>query len=133
MFCFLYVSPEGSTVYNEETGYNGIEIFESKLFEIIQKYPEASILLACDFNVRCGELQDVLLNDDVDFMFQDDTVMILIPLKYQENRKIMRKIILASLIELCKSYSIHILNGRFPGDAEGEITCISNQALSIIL
>ena len=27
--CFLYISPEGSIIYNEETGYNGIEIFDN--------------------------------------------------------------------------------------------------------
>lgn len=54
VFCFLYVPPGGYTVYREETGYNGIEIFESKLFDIVKKYPEASSLRAGDFNARCG-------------------------------------------------------------------------------
>ena len=37
-----------------------------------------------------------------------------------------------SLIELCKAYGIHILNGRSPGDTEGEITCTANDGYSIV-
>ena len=36
-----------------------------------------------------------------------------------------------SLIELCKTYGIHILNGRSPGDTEGEITCTANDSYSL--
>ena len=58
----------------EKRGYNGVEVFESKLFEIVQKYPEANIKLAGDFNARCGDIQDILLNDDVDFVFQEEAM-----------------------------------------------------------
>ena len=30
------------------------------------------------------------------------------------------------LLELCKSYNVHVLNGRLDGDNKGEITCIAN-------
>ena len=60
---FRYISPEGSTIYNEETGYNWIEVFESKLNQIAQRYSDANILLSGDFNARCGENQDIILND----------------------------------------------------------------------
>ena len=36
-----------------------------------------------------------------------------------------------SLIELCKTYGIHILNGRSPGYTEGEITCTANDSYSL--
>ena len=55
IICFLYISPEGSTICNEETGYNGIEVFESKLNQIAQRYPDANILLAGDFNATPKE------------------------------------------------------------------------------
>ena len=72
IICFLYVSPEGSTIYNEETGFNGVEIFDSELCQNVQKDPDADILLAGDFNARCGDNQDILFNDDLDFVFQDE-------------------------------------------------------------
>ena len=37
IICFLYISPEGFTIYNEETGYNGIEVFKTKLYQIAHK------------------------------------------------------------------------------------------------
>ena len=37
-----------------------------------------------------------------------------------------------SLLELCKTYDIHILNGRSPGDTEGEITCTANDGYSLV-
>ena len=74
IICFLYISPEGSTIYSEETGYIGIEVFESKLNQIAQRYPDANILLAGDFNARCGENQDIILNDEIDFIFQDEAM-----------------------------------------------------------
>ena len=58
----------------EKRGYNGVEVFERKLFEIVQKYPEANIKLAGDFHARCGDIQDILLNDDVDFVFQEEAM-----------------------------------------------------------
>ena len=71
----MYVSPEGSPIYSDETGLNGIEILENKLLQIIQKFPDASLMLAGDFNnARCGYLQDLLDNDNIDFIFDDNGV-----------------------------------------------------------
>ena len=36
------------------------------------------------------------------------------------------------LIELCKTYGIHILNGGSPGDTECEITCTANDGYSTV-
>ena len=37
-----------------------------------------------------------------------------------------------SLIELCKTHRKRILNGRFPGAIEGEITCVANDGSSMV-
>ena len=37
-----------------------------------------------------------------------------------------------SLIDSCCTFNIHILNGRFPSDAEGHFTCIAHQGASIV-
>ena len=119
VICFLYISPERSTIYNEETGYNGIEVFESKLNQIAQRYPDANILLAWDFNARCGENQDIILNDEIDFIFQDESMyesdLFELP---RRSKDLHQNTFGLSLIELCKTYGIHILNGRSPGDTE---------------
>ena len=133
IICFLYVSPEGSTIYNEETGFNGVEIFDSKLCQIVQKYPDDDILLAGDFNARCGDNQDILFNDDLDFVFQDEDMyesdFFELP---RRSKDLYQNTFGLSLIELCKTYGIHIQNGRSPGDNDGEITCIANDGYSIV-
>ena len=37
-----------------------------------------------------------------------------------------------SLVELCPTYDIHILNGRFPCDTLGHYTCIANKGASVV-
>ena len=132
IICFLFISPERSTIYNEETGFNGVEIFDSKLYQIVQKYPDADIFLAGDFNARCGVNQDILFNDGVDFVFQDEDMyksdFFELP---RRSKDLYQNIFGLSLIELCKAYGIHILNGRSPGDNEGEITCIANDGYTV--
>ena len=67
IMCFPYISPEVSSVYNEADSTNGIELFEDYLLQIVLKFPDAMLLLAGDFNARCGSLQDILYDDDVIF------------------------------------------------------------------
>ena len=74
IFCFTYISPEGSPIYDDITGNNGIEKFENKLFEIVSHYPDAGIVLAGDFNARCGEVKDITIDDTVDFIFDENVV-----------------------------------------------------------
>ena len=131
--CFLYISPEGSTIYNEETGYNGIEIFDNKLFQMVQQYPDADIMLAGDFNARCGDYQDILLYDESDFVFQNEAMYESDLFEQPKTSKDLNHNSFGlSLIELCKTYGIHILNGRSPGDRDGEITCVANDGCSIV-
>ena len=65
---FAYVSPEGSSIYDDATGYNGICINEDNCIDIISKHPDSNLLLASDLNARCGDLQDISSNDDLDFI-----------------------------------------------------------------
>lgn len=130
VMCFPYISPDGSTIYND---VNGIDIFEDYLLQIIMKYPDASLLLAGDFNARCGSLQDVLVDDNVDYIFDEDSVYEID--SFQMNRKtkdLTHNAFGRSLIELCKSFSVHIVNGRMYQDSDGEITCTANDGSSIV-
>ena len=130
---FLYISPEGSPIYNEEVGNNGIDIFENKLLRIIEKYPNANLMLAGDFNARCGYLQDLLLDDSLDLVFDDDILYEADDFSlHRQTKDHVDNNFGLSLIELCKVYNVHILNGRFPGDIEGEITCVANEGSSVV-
>ena len=36
------------------------------------------------------------------------------------------------LLELCKNYNVHVLNGRLDGDSKGEITCSAKDGASTV-
>lgn len=74
ILCSVYVSPEGSPIYTEETGIDGIEIFEEKLLKVVQNYLNACYMLAGDSNARCWEFQDILPNDKIGFILGDNNV-----------------------------------------------------------
>ena len=114
-------------------GYNGIDIMENNLLDIISKYPDSNLLLARDVNARCGDLQDISSNDELDYIlnnnyfYENDD--------FNEERKSKDSTTNTfgiSLIELCKSYGIHIVNGRSKPDDEGESTCTANEGCSIV-
>ena len=133
VLCFPYVPPEGSTVYNQTGGTNGIDLFEDKLLQIASKYPDASLLLAGDFNARCGNLQDILSDDNVDYIFDQDSVYEADDFHMKRNSKdLTQNAFGVSLIEMCKNFSMHIVNGRSNKEAEGEITCIANDGSSVV-
>ena len=101
---FSYVSPEGSSLYNDSIGYNGIDLIEDNLLEIVSKYPDSNLVLAGDFNARCGDLQDISSNDVIDFILNDDHFYE--SDDFQEERKSKDKTINnfgITLIDMCKS------------------------------
>lgn len=133
VLCFPYISPEGSSIYNDKDDTNGVELFEDYLLKVILKYPDASHLIAGDFNARCGLLQDVLYDDNVDYIFEQDSVYETDDFQLTRNSKdLIQNAFGRSLIELCKSFSIHIVNGRVENDSAGEITCVANDGSSIV-
>ena len=125
---FSYVSPEGSSIYNDSVGYNGIDLIEDNLLDIVSKHPDSYLLLAGDFNARCGDLQDILIDDDLEFIINEDDVYE--NDSFQEERKSKDKTINnfgLTLNELCKNFGVHIVNGRSNRDSNGEFTCTANE------
>ena len=41
----------------------------------MSEFPDDDIVLAGDLNARCGLLQDIFEDDNVDFIFQDQNVL----------------------------------------------------------
>lgn len=129
----MYISPEGSCVYNDTEGTNGIDILDNYMFEMFSSYPAIDFILAGDFNARCGELQDSIIDDNVDFIFDDDAV-------YDTDAFQMTRVSKdktcnnfgLSLIDMCKLYGVHIVNGRLFDDKSGEITCVANDGSSVV-
>lgn len=41
------------------------------MFKMFSSYPAIDFILVRDFNARCGELQDIIIDDFVDFIFEE--------------------------------------------------------------
>ena len=67
---FVYVSPEKSPFY-ESNRVNGIEDLSEKLTIISSDYPDAHLLHAGDFNARTKDIDDFIINDDIEHIFEN--------------------------------------------------------------
>ena len=124
---FTYVAPERSTFY-ADPATNGLELLADKILSIISEYPAADLLLAGDFNARR------IVEDEADYIFGLNTSYpadeFYIPRK---NKDIdFSNTYGLSLIELCCTFNIHILNGRLFGDKDGNFTCLANNGTSLV-
>ena len=132
VFVFTYVSPEYSPIYASSDD-NGIELLNNKLSIISSSYPNAYIFLAGDLNARIKDFQDFIHQDDLTHNFDDN---IPYPSDYfsipRRSRDKEYNRFGLSLIELCCTYDIHLLNGRFSGDSLGNYTCVANNGVSTV-
>ena len=52
-------------------------MLENYLFGMFNFYPIIDFILVGDFNARSGELQDIIIVDTVEFIFDEELYMIL--------------------------------------------------------
>ena len=63
---FIYVPPDGSSRYSDET--NGIEILGNTLIDIKIMYSNHKLLIAGDMNARVGNDLDYIIDDNVKYL-----------------------------------------------------------------
>ena len=84
---FAYVSPQGSTIYNNLNEKNGIVLLESNIADVKFRYPDSYFFLAGDLNARTKDFIDFIPNDDLQTMGPLWLIIILLQvnflLKYQ--------------------------------------------------
>ena len=61
---FVYVSPQGSRIYDNLAENNGILLIENNLNEIKVDYPVYCFFLAGDFNAGTRDFKDFIPRDD---------------------------------------------------------------------
>ena len=127
---FTYIAPENSPIYTDED--NGIKFLNERISEICVQYPTAELFLAGDLNARISTLQDFIPYDDLEFVFGDtdyptDTFDIQRKSKDETYNRFG-----ISLLDICCTYNIHVLNGRLFDDTNGEITCVANNGSSVV-
>ena len=106
-----------------------------KVAKIIDQHHDCDILVAGDFNSRTGHLEDYILSDNTDYIPEIDgnDNYDLDHFEVPRNSKDPEQNLFGrELITFCRSYGIHILNGRKEGDIDGKITCISNRGRSVV-
>lgn len=130
---FAYVSPENSPIYREPDT-NGILLLYNQLFEIVSQFPTANLFLAGDLNSRIKLLLDYIPQDTIDHVFGEDVSYpsdsFCMPRQSKDHS--VHNTFGLSLIDLCCTYSIHVLNGRLFRDNAGEYTCFANNGASVV-
>ena len=96
------------------------------------RYPNADLFLSGDLNSRIGDQQDFIPFDDLQFVFGEseyptDSFDIIRQSKDDTCNRFG-----TSLVDLCCTHNVHVLNGRLFNDTAGEITCVANNGSSVV-
>ena len=98
------------------------------------KYSNVDLLVSGDFNARTKDCPDYIIDDSAEY--------IPLPVDYEEDRFSMPRnstglhgevnIHGKSLLNLCCTHNIHILNGSIVGNLPGHLTCFTANGCSIV-
>jgi len=128
---FAYCSPSNSTVLRRE----GLKVFED-LNDLVSEVSEAgNIIIAGDFNARTRVENDFLSEDDNTHVpippseWYDTNTTGSVP---RNNLDVGTNSYGPKLLELCKTLSLRILNGRKLGDLLGHMSCFTARGSSLV-
>ena len=90
------------------------------------------IIVQGDYNARTGDIQEVVMNDDNNFLpvpedYEIDSQFFRHSLDYDIVNFSGR-----NLLEICTALNLRIFNGRIVGDLEGKKTCFHYNSSSIV-
>ena len=96
---------------------------------------DTNLILGGDFNSRTSDIDDYIILDNPDFIpelsesanYESDSFNIPRNSKDKELNNYGRE-----LVSFCRSYGMHMLNGRKEGDREGNFTCIAKGGRSTV-
>ena len=133
LYIVVYLPPEGSAVYRSEE-MNGINLLEDELVRLKNIYPNHEIVISGDMNARTGTDDDFLIDDRITHLPIGNWYA---PSNFNLPRCSRDKPNIInghgkSLLDLCKTHDIHIINGRKDGDRNGELTCFTSRGSSVV-
>jgi len=118
--CSLYISPSNSSFSHERD-----DIFSLIENDLAKFSSLGKCLLMGDFNARTCQEADYIVNDSSDFLdlgyYSSDVPL---PRSSMDTHNVDKYG--KNLLDLCKSSGLHILNGRFLGDLQGNFTCFNH-------
>ena len=132
--CAAYIPPENSSYWRSQQ-FDPYAILETD----IQLYQSSgNIILTGDFNARTGSLHDHLsdfsFGDEIEDITRGKDNILLDQLNRTERNNLDSTVNSygKSLISLCKSFNLRLLNGRTPGDSTGNFTCFQYNGYSTV-
>jgi hypothetical protein len=91
------------------------------------------LFLSGDLNSRCNYFLHLISCDNLNFIFGNtDYNGSTFDVVGHGKVNIRGNNYIKCLVNLCCLFDIHILNGRFPSDKDGEFTCVSNDDSSVV-
>jgi adenine specific DNA methylase Mod len=125
----FFIFLQKTLYFISQTTNNGIDILEETLFEIESNFEDHKLLLAGDFNSRTAELEDFMVGDKgnyvpgLQYIINDDrdSKSDIAQCKRNNKDKISNNFG-RSLVQLCGTNDMCIINGRKTGDNDGEFT-----------
>ena len=123
----FFIFLQKTLYFISQTTNNGIDILEETLFE--SNFEDHKLLLAGDFNSRTAELEDFMVGDKgnyvpgLQYIINDDrdSKSDIAQCKRNNKDKISNNFG-RSLVQLCGTNDMCIINGRKTGDNDGEST-----------
>ena len=131
IFISVYLPPEGSTFYDNRDP-NGVDCLQDKIDDIEADMINSHTFLCGDLNSRTGIVEDYILCDNfknvpgMDWYIEGSFDMDRHSMDSEINNFGL------SLVNLCRTLDVHILNGRFTDDTEGNFTCITPNGASVV-
>ncbi|RUM93601.1 MAG: hypothetical protein DSZ28_07615 [Thiothrix sp.] len=123
LFC-AYVPPVGSPFYDDRVASNGILLLEQCIIDTLQKYSDCYLMLCGDLNARTGTVNPCSFHDPRNV--QSD----IRKLRASQDQTI--NAFGKSLLSLCVSFDLTIVNGNLIGDNPGGFTFLSANGNSVV-
>ena len=112
--CGFYIPPETSTYFSKD-------LFEELESDIAEFSSKGFIMLLGDLNARTEKLNDFIIPDDKNFEDSVGLENYIIPEKRNNCDNLVNNHG-KTILDICKSHDLHILNGRIRGDSMGNFT-----------
>ena len=126
-----YVSPDESTSYDEKVG-NGILQMQNNIEHVKLKYPDIMFLLMGNLNARTKIIFDYIQAADISQIFGETSCNNSCFDLSRQNKDMRCNAFGKSLIHLCCTHDMHIVNRRF-NNLSGNLTCFSGEGACVVI
>ena len=125
-YCILHIYlPEGSPVYTEEK--NGIKLMQANISIMKDDYPDAHYFIGGDLNAHTKNFLVYIPFDNLFYIFGKTNYKGDIFNSERKNRDLLKfNLFGKTLIDFCRIFDLHIMNGRLYDDVDGNFTCATN-------